>query len=240
MKKHLKWLLIIALAVLVCAGLFVKFVVFPVGNNNSLLWEKLTFSPPGSLPEPWMIAPADRSDIGQTVSLHLPTLLGNTQYDNSDSLGNPNTSEQLLFVYLYDEATGLSRLVVTEELAENPQNCRLTVFEPEWIGGEALCANLEKPFSAKILHRVNISWYERNFLVQMMWGTQKEQPALIIDPAVWQDHAGQGTQRIYGMYFYDDESSDKPMTLWLQQEDPNYARVFQRIADRFDLAQYLK
>lgn len=195
MKNRVKRVIITLTIILLCASIFAVFVVLPVGNNNSLLWEILPHQP-GSLPKPWMLPRADQTDIGDTVTISLPQMLDAAQFDDQDPL-NPDGAEKLHIVYIYNSVEQTGRLVVITEVEGNTQACCLTLYEPEWVGGEAFFSNLSKTFQARIIHRVNIAWMEgMPYFDGMLYEYEKEYPYAVVDIPAYED-----TSRENNLYF---------------------------------------
>ena len=99
------------------------------------------------------IPAADQSDIGQTVMVSLPELLAVNPYGGSL---NPESMDHLSFVYVYDSQEGNGRLTLFTRCAD-ARYCCVTVYEPEWVGGEGLCSNLTGSFQGKVISRKNIT-----------------------------------------------------------------------------------
>lgn len=98
---------------------------------------------------------ADQSDIGQTVTLSFLDLLAGEQYDEGNRPAN--YPEEFIFAYVYHAETATGRLAVFQRVSEDPSLCCVTVYAPEWAGGEGLCNALREPFQAEIIARTNIT-----------------------------------------------------------------------------------
>lgn len=144
------------------------------------------------------IPPADRSDIGETVTLSFSELLAANQYE--DPL-NPQTKEALSFVYAYDSHTGKGKLTLFTQVPGNRRICCVTVYEPEWVGGEGLCQNLTGSFRAKVVERKNITSKEGLFLVHNITRFYEEvdAPETFLDIAEYQDTGGPYLQWFLGV-----------------------------------------
>ena len=106
------------------------------------------------------IPPADRSDIGKTVTVSLRELQEENPYRGDL---DPEMMDHLSFVYVYDSQACKGRLTVFTRCAD-PRYCCVTVFEPEWTGSEGLCQHLTGSFSAKVIARKNITGKDGLFL----------------------------------------------------------------------------
>lgn len=105
---------------------------------------------------------ADRSDIGEVVTLSFPELLAANPYEGNLS---PELMDHMSFVYVFDSQMGKGKLTVFSRVAGNKTYCCVTVYEPEWVGGEGLCQNLTGSFQARVVARKNISSEDGLFLV---------------------------------------------------------------------------
>ncbi len=254
MKKSTKWVLGILGAVLICAALFVWLVVFPVGDNMSLWWKWFS-DIPGNAPEAWMLPKADTSDVGNTVTLDLVQMLDQVQFDDEDPL-NGDKPEQLYIAYIYNTKENAGTLAVINRRTDNRSMCHLTVYKPEWTGGEALCENLQKPFRAQVVHRANIDWQEGTHYFEAMLTGAREAPSLIIDTTAYKtpDQAS-GIQCFYGIFAYCEGDDGELWTntqfllrdgvcaqLQLHELLPKEQRsknVFLRIVEKYKLNEYL-
>lgn len=246
MKKPTKIILIICLILLVCAALFVRLILLPVGDNISL-FGRMTVRTPGSLLEPWMLPRADQSDIGQTVTLSFPQLLKDSQYDDQDPL-NPDAPEVMHIAYLYNGEKKTGALAVITETEHNSSLACLTIYEPEWTGGEGLFSNLTEEFQAKVIHRANIDWMEGiSYFGAAVYGDLKEDPTLAIDPSNYEESPQKEFQCFYGRFYYGEEEIGQPLTEDITAAFLTYDLstrtpqndVFLRIAERFELEAYL-
>ena len=115
------------------------------------------------------------------------------------------SSEYVRVAYIYNPVENTGRLIVITELEiSNTLSC-LTVYEPEWVGGEGLFANLDKEFQAKIIHRVNITRTEgKYYFSQMIWQYKEDDPTVEIDIPSYLDQEQQEIQSFYGSIFYTD------------------------------------
>ena len=104
---------------------------------------------PGTLPDPKSLPAADKSDVGNTVTLSMDKILA-------------QDSGQVDFVYLYDGNTNTGRLgVFTDYECEKPYFAfTLTVYEPVWSGVENLIPSFDTGFEAKIVDRAIVSFQE--------------------------------------------------------------------------------
>lgn len=98
---------------------------------------------------------ADQSDIGQTVTLSFLDLLAGEQYDEGNRPAN--YPEEFIFAYVYHAETNTGRLATFQRVSDAPSLCCVTVYAPEWAGGEGLCNALREPFQAEVVARVNIT-----------------------------------------------------------------------------------
>lgn len=148
------------------------------------------------------IPPADRSDIGETVTLSFSELLAANQYE--DPL-NPQTKEELSFVYAYDSQTGKGKLTLFTQVPGNQRICCVTVYEPEWVGGEGLCQNLTGSFQAKILARKNITSKDGLVVVRNIaaYSTQQDNPAVFVDIADYAEKDSSCLQWFLGVMGYE-------------------------------------
>ena len=108
---------------------------------------------PGTLPDPKLFPLADKSDVGNTVTLSMDKILA-------------QDSGQVDFVYLYDGNTNTGRLgVFTDYECEKPYFAfTLTVYEPVWSGVENLIPSFDTGFEAKIVDRAIVSFQECQYL----------------------------------------------------------------------------
>ena len=108
---------------------------------------------PGTLPDPKLFPLADKSDVGNTVTLSMDKILA-------------QDSGQVDFVYLYDGNTNTGRLgVFTDYECEKPYFAfTLTVYEPVWLGVENLIPSFDTGFEAKIVDRAIVSFQECQYL----------------------------------------------------------------------------
>lgn len=108
---------------------------------------------PGTLPDPKDFPAADKSDVGNTVTLSMDKIL-------AQELG------QVVFVYLYDDNANTGRLgVLTDYECEKPYYAyMLTVYEPVWSGVENLIPSFDTGFEAKIVDRAIVSFQENQYL----------------------------------------------------------------------------
>ena len=233
MKKQTKWIIAICI-LLVCAALFVGLVLFPVGNNISLFWRIFPHAP-GSQPQPWMLPKADKSDLGQTVTISFPGLLYDSQYDDQDPL-NPDGPEDVYIIYLESS----NRLAVITEVANNHDWATLTVYEPDWSGTQSLFANRREEFAVKIIHRQNISWMEGIiYLGNQIYGDLKEDPSLAIDPSGYTTPSSMKSPCIYGRFFIGDFLFTETFLAYDLSKLTTQNDVFLRIVEKYDLRQHL-
>ena len=238
MKKQTKWILTVCI-LLVCAALFVGLILLPVGNNISLYW-RIFPQAPGSLPPAWMLPRAEKSDVGQTVTVSFPQLLKDSQYDDQDPL-NPDQPEVMHIVYLEDT----NKLAVITEVENNHDWATLTVYEPNLSGTQNLFANRGEEFDAKIIHRQNISWMEGTIYIEnKILGTLKNDPSLAIDPSTYTAPSSMQTPCIYGRFFSDtNEVGDLLFTETFLAYDLSKLTtqndVFLRIVEKYGLRQHL-
>lgn len=148
------------------------------------------------------IPPADRSDIGETVTLSFSELLAANQYE--DPL-NPQTKEELSFVYAYDSQTGKGKLTLFTQVPGNQRICCVTVYEPEWVGGEGLCQNLTGSFQARVTARKNITSKEGFTMVHNIaaFSTQQDNPAVFMNIADYVDRNSSYLQWFLGVMGYE-------------------------------------
>ena len=108
---------------------------------------------PGTLPDPKSLPAADKSDVGNTVTLSMDKIL-------AQELG------EVIFVYLYDGNANTGRLgVFTDYECEKPYYAyMLTVYEPVWSGVENLIPSFDTGFEAKIVDRAIVSFQESRYL----------------------------------------------------------------------------
>lgn len=144
------------------------------------------------------IPPADRSDIGETVTLSFPELLAANPYEGDLS---PELMDHMSFVYVYDSQTGKGKLTVFTRVPGDLSLCCVTVYEPEWVGGEGLCQNLTGSFQAKVVERKNITSKEGLFLVHNITRFYEEvdAPETFLDIAEYQDTGGPYLQWFLGV-----------------------------------------
>ena len=239
MKKQTKWILTICI-LLVCAALFVGLVLFPVVNNISLYWQIFP-QDPGFQPQPWMLPKAEKSDVGQTVTISFPQLLKDSQYDDQDPL-NPDRPEVMHIVYLEDA----NKLAVITEMESNKSLASLTIYAPEWTGSESLFSNLTEGFQAKVIHRVNVNWMEGIIYIgNQIYGELKEDPTLAIDPSKFTEASQK--QCIYGRFYYGQEEIGQPLTdditaVFLAYDLSKLTAqndVFLRIVEKYGLSKHL-
>ena len=107
---------------------------------------------PGTLPDPKSLPAADKSDVGNTVTLSMDKIL-------AQELG------EVIFVYLYDGNANTGRLgVFTDYECEKPYYAyMLTVYEPVWSGVENLIPSFDTGFEAKIVDRAIVSFKESRY-----------------------------------------------------------------------------
>lgn len=254
MKKRTKWIQGGLVTALICAALFVRLVVFPVGDNISLWWKWFSFRA-GGTPEAWMLPKADTSDVGNTVTLDLVQMLDQVQFDDEDPL-NGDKPERLCIAYIYNTKEDTGALAVINRRADKRSMCHLTIYKPEWTGGEALCENLQKPFYAQIIHRSNIDWEEGTHFFEAMLAGAKEDPSLIVDTKTYtpSDQASE-IQCYYGIFAYCEGAGGELWTniqfllrdgvcaqLQLHELLPKEQRhkdVFLRIVEKYELNAYM-
>lgn len=144
------------------------------------------------------IPPADRSDIGETITLSFPELLTANPYEGDFS---PEGNDHMSFVYVYESQTGKGKLTVFTRVPGDPSLCCVTVYEPEWVGGEGLCQNLTGSFRAKVVECKNITSKEGFFLVHNITRFYEEvdAPETFLDIAEYQDTGGPYLQWFLGV-----------------------------------------
>ena len=108
-------------------------------------------APPGTLPDPKSLPAADKSDVGNTVTLSMDKFL-------TQELG------QVVFVYLYDGNANTGRLGVFTYYDYERLEMMLTVYEPVWAGIEYLIPSIDAGFEAKIVDRAIVCYQEYNRL----------------------------------------------------------------------------
>lgn len=106
---------------------------------------------PGTLPDPKDFPAADKSDVGNTVTLSMDKIL-------------VQESDLVFFVYLYDGNANTGRLGVFTHYEYEMPAYMLTVYEPVWSGVENLIPSFDTGFEAKILDRAIVSFQENQYL----------------------------------------------------------------------------
>lgn len=105
----------------------------------------LYFFPPGNEAIPIFVPRADRSAVGDTVTLSVEKMVEDGQF---------------LFVYIYDPRKDSGRLAVFGGESQNLSVCPVTIYEPQWSGGDGLCKAITGEFEAEIVEVVNIGFIE--------------------------------------------------------------------------------
>ena len=105
---------------------------------------------PGTLPDPKSLPAADKSDVGNTVTLSMDKIL-------AQELG------EVIFVYLYDGNANTGRLGVFTYYDYERLEMMLTVYEPVWAGIEYLIPSIDAGFEAKIVDRAIVSFQESRY-----------------------------------------------------------------------------
>ena len=251
MKRRSPLNLIIDFIVMACillgGRLILPIIAAPVGDQNSFLVDRYYSGIECTgQPEPWMLARADQSDIGKTVTVSFPQLLKDAQYDDKWYV-----FESIKIAYLQN-ADSAGRLLVLENVEGNDWASCLTIYEPEWVGVDALMENLNREFRAKVICRVNILRDEMQYFGAAISSALRADPSLAIDPSSDQAASRQEPLFFCGKIAYIDSDKKYADGIFKIREDIwasfsccelsaalNANDQFTQIIQRYDLEEYL-
>ena len=202
---------------------------------------------PGTLRDPELVPQPETTDVGKQVTLSVDALL-----NVSD-----NATEHT-FVYLYSRQHDVGRLFVFCDPDIMATTTKVIVYAPEFAGIDGLCHALQGDFSAQITDILNVTFEEGMYMRNSTFFTKENAARYLPEEIVFltesvQPAGDQSLQFCFGYIKKGQSSIPEQMqaigghSLFLtanmasvnSEVMDSSIRVFNRIADRFELCEFL-